>query len=169
MPCAFLLIVLSVGDFLYAIVSYFVQIGILICYDVQVTSAVGGRLGGEGQEVDVGLREQISDLLVEVKGELQVQSRLTTGIEFEPGSLVLAEVENYVLSIVAELYNRTAVRSEGPLVLNSYISAAVVYTVVQRGIQLEGIGSVLSLVLGWNRFSAHQPGREPWWCRLPWS
>ena len=148
MPCAFLLIVLSaidvlhtqscadsgrtgtacgqVSNGLYAIVSYFVQIGILICYDVQVTSAVGGRLGGEGQEVDVGLREQISDLLVEVKGELQVQSRLTTGIEFEPGSLVLAEVENYVLSIVAELYNRTAVRSEGPLVLNSYISAAVV-------------------------------------------
>lgn len=110
----------------------------------------------------LGLREQISDLLVEVKGELQVQSRLTTGIEFEPGSLVLAEVENYVLSIVAELYNRTAVRSEGPLVLNSYISAAVVYTVVQRGIQLEGIGSVLSLVLWWNRFSVHQPDPEPW-------
>ena len=86
MPCAFLLIVLSAVDVLhtqscadggrtstacgqvsnglYAIVSYFVQIGILVCYDVQITSAVGGRLGGEGQEVDVGLREQISDCLL---------------------------------------------------------------------------------------------------------
>ena len=88
-PCAFLLIVLSAVDVLhtqscadsgrtgtacgqvsnglYAIVSYFVQIGILVCYDVQVTSAVGGRLGGEGQEVDVGLREQSAISLLKSK------------------------------------------------------------------------------------------------------
>ena len=71
MPCTLVLVINSVGDLLDAVVGYLIQEGIGIRYDIQVTSAVGGGLGGEGQEVDVGLGEQVCNVLVEVKGELQ--------------------------------------------------------------------------------------------------
>ena len=91
----------QVSNSLNTIIGYFVQVGILVSCNPQSTSAVESGLGGEGQEVDVCIGIQISDLLVVLEGELQVQSRLTTGINLEPGSLVITEVENYVLSIVA--------------------------------------------------------------------
>ena len=96
-------------DLLSAVSGYFVNESILGSVQVQSTGLVEGRRVLEGQEVDVGLGEQVCNVLVEVKGELQVQSGLTAGIELIPGSLVFAEVEDYIFRVIAELYNRTYV------------------------------------------------------------
>ena len=85
-PCALVLIVVSALNFLdaLAILSYLIQEGIFLSSDVQVAGAVSGRLSDPGDEVDVGLREQVSDLLVELGVVSQVQSALTSSVEGEP-------------------------------------------------------------------------------------
>ena len=109
MPCALILIVLSALYFLDAVLGYFVQEGILVSSDVQVAGAVGSRLGIPGDEVDVSLREQVSDLLVELQGVSEVQSILALSVEGEPSILVAAEVQGNFLSIVGELYSAVLV------------------------------------------------------------
>ena len=121
MPGFLVLIVLGAVYFLYAILSYFIDEGVGVGSDVQVAGAVGAGLSSPADEVDVGLREQISDLLVEVKGELQVQSGLSTGIELIPGSLVLAEVET---TSSASSENLTTARLSASKVYSSSTSTA---------------------------------------------
>ena len=117
-PCALILIVLSALYFLDAVLGYFVQEGILVSSDVQVAGAVGSRLGIPGDEVDVSLREQVSNLLVELQGVAEVQSALALSVEGEPSILVLAEVQGNFLSIVGELYSAVFVSVDGSLVID---------------------------------------------------
>ena len=146
-PCALILIVLSALYFLDAVLGYFVQEGILVSSDVQVAGAVGSRLGIPGDEVDVSLREQVSNLLVELQGVAEVQSALALSVEGEPSILVRAEVQGNFLSIVGELYSAVLVSLEGVLVFYDTGLVVVLYTVGQSEVDTSLVLLVLSLVL----------------------
>ena len=75
-PGALILIVLGAVYFLDTVVGHLIQEAVLVCIDVQGAGLVGGRLGCPGDEVQVCLREQGCDLLVEVqiKGKSSVPS-----------------------------------------------------------------------------------------------
>ena len=148
-PCALVLIVVSALNFLdaLAILSYLIQEGIFLSGDVQVAGAVSGRLSDPGDEVDVGLREQVSDLLVELGVVSQVQSALTSSVEGEPSILVAAEVDGNFLSIVLELYSAVSVGINGIAILDDIGTVIVVDTVGQRQTDANLVLSLLSAVL----------------------
>ena len=76
LPGLFILVVLSVGNFLQglAILGDLIDEAVGICGDVQSTGTVGAGLSSPGDEVDVGFRVVGRDLTVVVKGEGEVRA-----------------------------------------------------------------------------------------------